>query len=108
MKPHPGSLGRLDELESYTYARGRGRQLWSGAGFLGMIYHGLLGMTFTPHGISIQPVKPAGLFPASISLRNLQYRAATLDIRVSGNGANVVRFEVNGRRRSRFCRATSR
>ena len=46
---------------------GSPRQLWSAAGFLSMIYHGLFGMEFEENGIRFAPVV-SGELPAPIAL----------------------------------------
>jgi hypothetical protein len=76
-------------------ADGSARQLWSAAGVLAMIYHGLFGMAFQEQGITFAPVVPP-MFER-ISLSNMAYRGSTLDITVSGAGARIARFALDGR-----------
>eukprot|EP00747_Dinoflagellata_sp_TGD_P028987 gnl/TRDRNA2_/TRDRNA2_133618_c1_seq1.p1 gnl/TRDRNA2_/TRDRNA2_133618_c1~~gnl/TRDRNA2_/TRDRNA2_133618_c1_seq1.p1 ORF type:complete len:321 (-),score=28.68 gnl/TRDRNA2_/TRDRNA2_133618_c1_seq1:199-1161(-) len=79
-----------------TFAVGHGRQLWSGAGFLGMVHQGLFGMSFHPHFIQFSPVKPRHPFANTISLKNVSYRDMMLDIFVTGWGSRVVSFQLDG------------
>ena len=80
----------------------RRRQLWSDTGYLGMIYQGLFGMVFEVNGIIFAPTKPLlGAYgfdemSETISLTNVKYRNAILDIFVTGWGNTVVSFRVNG------------
>lgn len=73
---------------------GSPRQLWSAAGYLSMIHHGLFGMDFEPDAIRFAPVVPPGF--TGLSLTGLRYRAMTLDLRLSGSGSTVARFELDG------------
>ncbi|KAL3937124.1 MAG: hypothetical protein SGARI_002276 [Bacillariaceae sp.] len=85
-----------------TFPPKRRRQLWSDTGYLGMIYQGLFGMVFEVNGIIFAPTKPMlGPFgfdemSEKISLTNVKYRNAILDIHVTGWGNTVVSFKVNG------------
>lgn len=78
-----------------TFPKERSRQLWSDTGFLCLVYHGLFGLKFLPEGIEFHPVKPASLFPETISLRGVHYRNMTLDIHVSGTGSDIASVKVN-------------
>jgi glycogen debranching enzyme len=73
---------------------GSPRQLWSAAGYLSMIHHGLFGMDFEPDCIRFGPVVPPGF--TGLSLTGLRYRAMTLDLRLSGSGSTVARFDLDG------------
>jgi hypothetical protein len=88
-----------------TFPEKRRRQLWSDAGYLGMIYQGLFGMVFEANGIVFAPSKPVlhtsyGLeeMDQRISLLNVKYRQAVLDVHVSGYGNHVKSFSVNGQK----------
>lgn len=78
-----------------SFVWGRRRQLWSSAGYLGMILQGLFGIQLEVGGIRFQPVKPSNL-NATIVLEKLPYRKAYLTIYVSGYGADVETFSWNG------------
>lgn len=89
-----------------TFPTKRRRQLWSNTGYLGMIYQGLFGMVFETHGIVFAPTKP---YMSShdfeemndkISLLNVKYRQAVLDIHVTGFGNRVVSFSINGEKQA--------
>jgi hypothetical protein len=79
-----------------SFPSSRSRQLWSSSGFLGMVYFGLFGITFTPNGIFFHPVKPWMGLSETISLKNFHYRNIVLDIYVSGFGTKVVLFMLDG------------
>jgi hypothetical protein len=82
-----------------TYPEGRRSQLWSAAGYLSMIYHGVFGVRLSIDGIRFSPMKPKDLFPApTIALKQLRYRGITLNIDLHGHGTNIVSFEVNHRK----------
>lgn len=79
----------------------RRRELWSDAAYLGMIYKGLFGMDFQKGAIEFSPTKTEGKdgilkMNETISLLNVKYRRAILDIYVSGTGINVTSFKLNG------------
>jgi cellobiose phosphorylase len=77
-------------------ADGSPRQLWSGSGFLSMIYHGLFGMTFEENGVSFAPVVPERF--AQLSLSNVKYRNATLRVTVKGHGTDIKQFSLDGKK----------
>jgi hypothetical protein len=99
-------LARLAELaaraetfhEFYRRDTGRpdgsARQLWSAAGYLAMVHHGLFGMALAPDGIRFRPVVPDGF--ATLRLSDLSYRGMTVDITVTGAGENVTSFTIDG------------
>ena len=70
-----------------------------------MVYQGLFGMVFGVEGIVFAPSKPRKhIFlemDATISLLNVQYRNAMLDIHVSGFGNKIQSFKLNGELRSK-------
>ena len=70
---------------SFPYER-RG-QLWSRAAFIGMVYYGLFGMELVANGIHFRPV--SSFEGDTISLLNVSYRHAVLDIYLTGSGAKV-------------------
>ena len=84
-----------------SFEKDRSRQLWSGAGYLGTVYKGLFGMDFQTGGIVFSPNKIDGKdgvlkMNETISLLNVKYRKAILDIHVTGSGTNVTSFKLNG------------
>ena len=95
MSPDP-TFAEFYELDG-SFPDDRKRQLWSDAGFLGMIYRGLFGMTFRPDGIAFDPVKPHGLFGETVTLKNVLYRNMTIDVSVSGSGTRIASFAIDNR-----------
>jgi glycogen debranching enzyme len=73
---------------------GSPRQLWSASGFLSMIYHGLIGMDFQVDGVRFAPVVPEGY--EEITLGEVKYRDAELNIKVKGHGTTVREFRLDG------------
>jgi hypothetical protein len=79
-----------------TYPDGRRSQLWSAAGYLSMMYHGVFGIRLKEDGIRFSPMKPKDLFPApTIELKELRIRSMILNIYLHGHGTSIVSFEVN-------------
>ncbi len=74
------------------------RQTWSATAFIRMVFNGLFGLRFHPEGISFNPVLPKSL--EEVSLLNLQYRNAVLDIFVSGRGAKVKSIKIDGKKKT--------
>ena len=79
---------------------GSPRQLWSASGFLSMIYHGLFGMDFLENGIAFAPVVPARFH--KLTLTNVKYRGAVLDIELDGHGTKLATFELDGKAAAPF------
>jgi hypothetical protein len=69
-----------------------------------MIYHGLFGMDFVEKGISFAPVVPVHL--DKLTLTNVKYRGAVLNIEVTGHGTKLVKFELDGQATGPFLDAT--
>jgi hypothetical protein len=63
------------------------RQTWCATGFINMFYKGLLGMEFTPEGLSTSPNLLPGM--KTLELNNFIYRDAILNIKVTGSGEKV-------------------
>ncbi|MGC4942186.1 MGH1-like glycoside hydrolase domain-containing protein [Kribbella sp. DT2] len=61
-------------------------QTWSATAYLRQIHESLFGLHFTPAGITVTPVVPEGL--GDLHLTGLPYRAATLDITLTGTGTH--------------------
>jgi glycogen debranching enzyme len=79
---------------------GSPRQLWSGSGFLSMVYHGLFGMDFAEQGISFAPVVPANL--DRLTLVNVKYRGSILALEITGHGAKLASFELDSKPATAF------
>lgn len=89
----------LDKENSFE--SDRSRNLLSDAAYLGLIYRGLFGMKFQEGSIVFSPNKVEGTnglltMNETISLLNVKYRNAILDIYVTGFGTNVISFKLNG------------
>jgi len=78
---------------------GSPRQLWSAAGFLSMIYHGLFGMDFQANGVRFAPVVPPPF--QQLTLSNLNYRDARLRLVVKGSGTRLRAFKLDGKTQRR-------
>ena len=107
--------GSFDSTEPRTHS------LLNNAGYLGMIYQGIFGMQFAPDGIVFTPNTKCAdadensktssnknhdyesnttiIINKTISLLNIRYRKAILDIYVTGYGDSIETFTINGRRR---------
>ncbi len=73
---------------------GSARQLWSAAGYLAMIHHGLFGLRPDVDELRFRPVVPDGF--ARLRLSGLGYRGLTLEITVTGPGTEIDSFTVDG------------
>jgi hypothetical protein len=77
---------------------GSARQLWSAAGYLAMVHHGLFGMSFDGTEIGFRPVVPAAF--SRLRLTGLAHRDLTLEVTVAGSGTRIGSFTVDGVPRS--------
>jgi len=75
----------------------RRRQLWSAAGYLSMIYHGLFGMEFRVDEIMFDPVVPNTF--DTLKLERVKHRDMLLDITIYGPGIKVKSFLLDGDRK---------
>jgi glycogen debranching enzyme len=73
------------------------RQTWAATAYLRMAIQGLAGIRPGAEGLRFAPVVPDAV--PSVALTGLRYRRALLNVRVSGHGAALKRFAVNGRPR---------
>lgn len=80
---------------------GGDRQLWSAAGYISMVFHGLFGMKFDVDGIRFDPVVP-DTFKNGMSLNNFVYRKDTLNMSVTGTGKYLQTFTLDGAQTSPF------
>ena len=69
-------------------------QTWSATAYLRMIHSGLFGLTFAPDALRFSPTLPAAWGP--VHLTGLHYRAAVLDVSLTGRGSHVARFLYDG------------
>jgi glycogen debranching enzyme len=78
------------------------RQLWSVAGYLGMVYRGLFGIGFDEIGIRFSPMVP-DIFPGeTISLENYRVRDTVLNMEIRGSGSVIAAMTVNGEEHNPF------
>lgn len=68
-------------------------QTWSATAYLRNIFMDLIGMKFCENGIYISPV--GSTLVNEISLSNIKYRDAILNISISGNGQAISSFKLN-------------
>ena len=72
------------------------RQLWSIAGSLSSVFNVLIGMELTDNGIAFHPVVPKEMVGGR-RLENFKWRNSVLDISVSGYGAGIKSFSIDGK-----------
>jgi hypothetical protein len=73
---------------------GSARQLWSAAGYLAMVHHGLFGLRIDHDEIRFRPVVPDRF--TRLELTGLPHRGLTLDVTITGAGAGVRSFALDG------------
>jgi len=91
--------GRADTFhEFYRSENGRPdgspRQMWSAAGYLAAVHHGLFGITADVDEIRFRPVVP-GRF-SRLTLHDYSHRHMTLEISISGVGTQISSLELDG------------
>jgi glycogen debranching enzyme len=74
-------------------------QTWSATAYLNMIYHGLFGFRFSNDGISFSPFLPDNIH--LLEIKDLAYRQAMLNIKISGSGKQIKSFLLNGVKQSK-------
>ncbi len=72
------------------------RQLWSIAGALSSVLNVLMGMEFLEDGISFHPVVPLEM-AGTRRLEHFKWRKSLLDIEVTGYGAGIRSFSIDGK-----------
>lgn len=75
-------------------------QTWSATVYLRNVYMNIAGMRFSEKGIRLEPIGSS--LVSKISLCNVKYRDALLNISVKGNGNNIASFKFNGRETENF------
>ncbi|HYE65721.1 MAG TPA: amylo-alpha-1,6-glucosidase [Pyrinomonadaceae bacterium] len=73
------------------------RQLWSVAANLAMVYRIFFGMNFEPDRLTFRPFIPKS-YKDTRTLKNFKYRAATLDITVTGYGDRISSVTLDGQK----------
>ena len=72
------------------------RQLWSVAGYSGLIRNVLLGINYEAEGIRFSPVVPASM-KGCRKIENFKYRNMTLDVEVIGEGKIMKSCQLDGK-----------
>lgn len=81
------------------------RQLWSIAGYIGLVRESLLGIHYEEDGIRFAPQVPLNM-EGMRTLKGLKYRNATLNISVFGKGGIIRSFKIDGKDSEPFVAAT--
>ncbi|SCF45816.1 ricin-type beta-trefoil lectin domain protein [Micromonospora mirobrigensis] len=77
---------------------GSPRQLWSAAGYLSMVYHGLFGMNLASDGITFRPTVPASF--SNLRLDGFRYRGASFNLTLTGSGTRISSFKLDSTERT--------
>lgn len=80
-------------------------QTWSATAYLGNVIKDLVGLTFSPQGITFAPA--GSKLTKQIALKQLKYRNACLDITITGQGERVVSCKINGQESEPFLPANA-
>lgn len=93
------SYGGIQEadLKNWHLWKSCDRQTWSATGYIRMVTMGLFGLSFNTDGIRFKPVVP--FENKIITLENILYRNAVLNISVKGKGHNIKTFYLNGKKK---------
>lgn len=89
-----GGWQRMGDDISYHWTSCK-LQTWSATAYINMVNEGLLGLHFENDSLKFSPFLPATIH--SVAIKNLQYRKADLDIKVTGNGFKIKSFLLNGK-----------
>lgn len=71
------------------------RQLWSVAGYIGLVHRALFGITYEEEGMRFAPCVPEN-YKAYRTLHNFKYRDMTLDIDIIGEGKILKECLLDG------------
>lgn len=69
-------------------------QTWSATAYINMVDFGMIGLRFKKEGIVFSPYLPPTIH--LLSLKNIHYRNAILNIIIKGNGETIKSFILNG------------
>lgn len=75
-------------------------QTWSATAYLRNVYMNLVGMQFAENGIAFDPI--GSNLVSDITLSNLVYRDAILNISIHGKGNSIGSFKLDGAETDRF------
>lgn len=78
-------------------------QTWSATAYLRNVYFDLMGMKFKNDGIHFCPIGTQLIQIAE--LKNFKYRNSILNIKINGNGTEILKFKLNGLECSPFVSA---
>ncbi len=67
---------------------------WNNAGMASLVLRVIMGMEYTPDGITFNPIVPSSL-PGEKSLSGLKYRQANLSVKIYGTGERIKNFSIN-------------
>ncbi len=73
-------------------------QTWSATAYLNMLLNGIFGLRFKISTLGFSPYLPEGIH--FISLKDLSYRKAILDITIKGSGKAIQSFMLDGKLQS--------
>lgn len=97
---HPITGGEYGGVQEHPEGRGGmqrwascARQTWSATAFVRMVLNGVLGARFAEDRVRFAPVLPAGVTHVRLGV---PYRAAELEVVVSGAGTRVKAARMNG------------
>ncbi len=87
--------GMQESKGKVTLWEATNRQTWSATAYIRMVVYGLLGVKIDEQGICFSPCVPVGLH--QLTLSNLKYRDAVLQIKVNGNGSTIKNIMIDGK-----------
>ena len=80
-------------------------QTWSATAYISMVLNGLLGLRFNENALLFEPYLPEGI--GQITLGDLTYRNAVLNITIKGRGNLIKTFMIDGKTLKRHLIASS-
>lgn len=94
----------LSHMENMVYDNGHysgtqinsERQLWSVAGYLGMVYRGLFGIHVQQKGVTFSPMLPEIFAGGPVRLDGFSLRGMELNMTVSGTGSRIQSILIDG------------
>lgn len=102
---HPVTGEMYGGEQEYVKWKSCSRQTWCATGYISMIMKSLVGMEFSPQGITFKPLLPAGF--EKVELRNISYRNITMDVLIYGQGSKISEFTINGGKAPTFIPSTA-
>ncbi len=96
----PGEFREFFRPET-GFPDGGNQQLWSAAGYISMVFHGLFGMNFDVDGVRFDPMVP-DTFKNAMTLNKFIYRKDTLNMTVTGPGKYLQTFSLDGVQQAAF------